>query len=156
MAVIASSTAPVAAAGPLRAHYLEWGPVILGALGATAISVVLLTFGAALGLSILSPYPYAGISAKGVGDFFERLEDKKPSAEAGKSASELEVILRTHPPTAERIAMVRAQPTYPATPALSADDWRALRDACGGVSPKLANAAVHSFSSRRASAVVLK
>jgi predicted Zn-dependent protease len=73
----------------------------------------------------------AGISAKGFGDFFERLEGKKPGEEAGKSGSELEVILRTHPPTAERIAMVRAQPTYPATPALSADDWRALRDACG-------------------------
>jgi hypothetical protein len=66
MAVIASSTAPVVAADPVRARYLEWGPVILGALGATAISVVLLTFGAALGLSVVSPYPYAGISAKGV------------------------------------------------------------------------------------------
>ena len=46
-------------------------------------------------------------------------------------ASDLEVILQTHPPTADRIAMVRAQPAYPATPALSNDDWRALRDACG-------------------------
>jgi hypothetical protein len=66
MAAIATSTAPVAAAVTVRPHYLEWGPVILGALGATAISVVLLTFGAALGLSIVSPYPYAGISAKGL------------------------------------------------------------------------------------------
>jgi hypothetical protein len=66
MAVIAPSTAPVLAADPVRSHYLEWGPVILGALGATAISVVLLTFGAALGLSVVSPYPYAGISAKGL------------------------------------------------------------------------------------------
>ena len=73
----------------------------------------------------------AGISAKGFGDFFERLESNKPGEEAGKSASELEMILRTHPPTAERIAMVRAQPSYPATSALSADDWRALREACG-------------------------
>jgi hypothetical protein len=40
--------------------------MILGALGATAISVVLLTFGAALGLTTVSPYPYAGISAKGL------------------------------------------------------------------------------------------
>ena len=40
--------------------------MILGALGATAISLVLLTFGAALGLSVVSPYPYAGISAKGL------------------------------------------------------------------------------------------
>jgi hypothetical protein len=66
MAAIATSTAPVAAAVAVRPHYLEWGPVILGALGATAISVVLLTFGAALGLSVVSPYPYAGISAKGL------------------------------------------------------------------------------------------
>jgi hypothetical protein len=40
--------------------------VILGALGVTAISVVLLTFGAALGLTGVSPYPYAGFSAKGL------------------------------------------------------------------------------------------
>jgi len=68
MAAIATSTAPVvaAAAVAVRPHYLEWGLVILGALGATAISVVLLTFGAALGLSVVSPYPYAGISAKGL------------------------------------------------------------------------------------------
>ena len=66
MAAIATSTAPVAAAVTVRPQYLEWGPVILGALTATAISVVLLTFGAALGLSVVSPYPYAGISAKGL------------------------------------------------------------------------------------------
>ena len=66
MAVIPPSTASVVATDPVRPHYLEWGPVILGALGATAISVVLLTFGAALGLSVVSPYPYAGISAKGL------------------------------------------------------------------------------------------
>lgn len=45
--------------------YLDWGPVILGALGAAAMSVVLLAFGSALGLSVVSPYAYAGISAKG-------------------------------------------------------------------------------------------
>lgn len=73
----------------------------------------------------------AGISAKGFGDFFERLEGKKGSEQTSKSASELEVILRTHPPTAERLTIVRGQPAYPATAALSADDWRALREACG-------------------------
>lgn len=46
-------------------RYLDWGPVILGALGAAAMSVVLLAFGSALGLSVVSPYAYAGISAKG-------------------------------------------------------------------------------------------
>jgi len=38
--------------------------VILGALSASAISMVLLTFGAGIGLSAASPYPYAGASAK--------------------------------------------------------------------------------------------
>src|SRR5262245_42846395 len=73
----------------------------------------------------------AGISAKGFGDFFERLEGKRPAGETAKNASEFEVILRTHPSTADRIALVRSQPTYPATPALSDGDWRALREACG-------------------------
>ena len=59
-----SAAAVAATATPFR--YLEWGPVILGALGASAISVVLLTFGAALGLTAVSPYPWAGISAKGL------------------------------------------------------------------------------------------
>lgn len=56
--------AVIAADAPAATRQLEWGPVIAGALGATAISVVLLTFGAALGLSAVSPYPYAGLSAR--------------------------------------------------------------------------------------------
>src|SRR6185437_10873062 len=48
---------------PPRFQYLEWGPVIAGAIGAAAISFVLLTFGSALGLSAVSPYPYRGLSA---------------------------------------------------------------------------------------------
>jgi len=45
-------------ATPARAgtSYVEWGPVIAGALAASAISFVLLTAGAAIGLSLLSPY----------------------------------------------------------------------------------------------------
>ena len=46
-------TAPVEAATP----YIAWGPVIAGAIAASALSFVLLTFGAALGLSIASPAP---------------------------------------------------------------------------------------------------
>jgi predicted Zn-dependent protease len=73
----------------------------------------------------------AGISAKGFGDFFERLERRRPAGGgSGPRFSEIEVI-RTHPLTADRIAMVRAQPAYDATPALSAEDWRALQRACG-------------------------
>ena len=66
MAIIETSNPAVLAGDIGRVRYLEWGPVILGALAATAISVVLLTFGAALGLTVVSPYPYAGISAKGL------------------------------------------------------------------------------------------
>jgi predicted Zn-dependent protease len=75
----------------------------------------------------------AGISQKGFGDFFERLEARRPGK--ADSGPDLEV-LSTHPVTAERIATVRAQPAYPATPALSAEDWRALREACGAPPPR--------------------
>jgi beta-barrel assembly-enhancing protease len=83
----------------------------------------------------------AGISSKGFGDFLERTYGGAPSAKSaskggkanGPMSDGLEVI-STHPPTAERIAMVRAQQPYTATPALSEADWRALRDACGAAS----------------------
>lgn len=63
MATATATTVVPVETGPFR--YLDWGPVILGALGAAAMSVVLLAFGSALGLSVVSPYPYAGISGKG-------------------------------------------------------------------------------------------
>lgn len=62
---IAPSTTTAVPVETVPFRYLDWGPVILGALGAAAMSVVLLAFGSALGLSVVSPYPYAGISAKG-------------------------------------------------------------------------------------------
>ena len=58
-------TGPIDSMGGFR--YVEWGPIVLGALGASAISIVLLTFGAALGLSGVSAHPYAGLSAKAIG-----------------------------------------------------------------------------------------
>lgn len=89
----------------------------------------------------------AGISAKGFGDFFERIEpkiatkpadkvdDKKTTGAKNKSSLGSRIftseILRSHPLTAERLALVRSQPDYPATPALSDADWRALREMCG-------------------------
>jgi hypothetical protein len=48
---------------PPHFHYLEWGPIIAGALGAAAISFVLFAFGSAIGLSAVSPYPYRGLNA---------------------------------------------------------------------------------------------
>lgn len=57
----AVSRTAVAATAP---SFVEWGPVIAGALLAAALSFVLLTFGAAIGLSATSPWPGSGISAK--------------------------------------------------------------------------------------------
>src|ERR1043165_6741987 len=44
--------------------FVEWGAVLAGAFLAVAISFVLLTFGAAIGLSAVSPWPNSGASAK--------------------------------------------------------------------------------------------
>jgi hypothetical protein len=57
---VAIETVPVPVAD--RPRYLEWGPVIAGAFGAAAISFLLLTFGAAVGLSVTSPWPNQGVS----------------------------------------------------------------------------------------------
>ena len=62
MATLVEVSEGDAVARPARFSYLEWGPVIAGALGAAAISLVFFTFGSALGLSAVSPYPYAGLS----------------------------------------------------------------------------------------------
>jgi hypothetical protein len=44
--------------------YIEWGPIVGGALLAAALSFVLLTFGTAIGLSATSPWPNVGLSGK--------------------------------------------------------------------------------------------
>ena len=67
MAVVTTTSDATVVATDLPAgRYVEWGPIILGTLGALAITVVLMTFGGALGLSVVSPQPYAGLSAKGL------------------------------------------------------------------------------------------
>jgi hypothetical protein len=54
-------SSPTASPG---SSFVEWGSVIAGAVLAAAISFVLLTFGAAIGLSATSPWPNSGASAK--------------------------------------------------------------------------------------------
>jgi len=51
--------AEVVAAQPPRvaSSYVDWGAIIAGAVIAAAVSFVLLTAGAAIGLSLVSPYP---------------------------------------------------------------------------------------------------
>jgi hypothetical protein len=46
------------------ASFVEWGAVLAGAALAAAISFVLLTFGAAIGLSATSPWPNSGAPVK--------------------------------------------------------------------------------------------
>src|SRR5580765_325379 len=48
---------PGAVRRSFASSYVEWGPVFAGAILAGALSFVLLTFGTAIGLSLLSPYP---------------------------------------------------------------------------------------------------
>lgn len=54
----------VVATGPApQGSYVEWSPVIAGAIGASAISFLLLTFGGAVGLTLTSPWPNEGVPA---------------------------------------------------------------------------------------------
>jgi hypothetical protein len=45
-------------------RFVEWGAVIAGAVMAAALSFVFLTFGTAIGLTTVSPWPNSGVSAK--------------------------------------------------------------------------------------------
>jgi hypothetical protein len=56
--------APATSATSAGTSFVEWGAVLAGAFLAAAISFVLLTFGAAIGLSATSPWPNSGVSAK--------------------------------------------------------------------------------------------
>ena len=71
----------------------------------------------------------AGIANKGLGDFFKRVEKIEGEDTASKTLQPFD-ILRTHPPTIEREALVRSQPDYPATPALDAASWQGLKSIC--------------------------
>ena len=46
----------------LPGHYLSWGAIVAGALCAAAIAFVLVTFGSAIGLTAMSPWPHVGLS----------------------------------------------------------------------------------------------
>ena len=57
------ATGPSVATSP-NTGFVEWGPILAGAVLAAAISFVLLTFGTAIGLTTTSPWPNSGLSAK--------------------------------------------------------------------------------------------
>src|SRR5258708_25775571 len=47
----------VAPRGDVAPRFLQWSPIILGALAATALSFILVTFGATVGLGVTSTAP---------------------------------------------------------------------------------------------------
>jgi predicted Zn-dependent protease len=73
----------------------------------------------------------AGVSADGFAQFFNRVT----KLEEGQSDLNDIGILRSHPLTEERRAIVESQPPYPATPSLTARDWAALRSICSEPKP---------------------
>lgn len=73
----------------------------------------------------------AGISQEGLADFFERIGRKQGSSEKlSRNSFGAFDLLRTHPYPKARAALVRKTAAYPATPALDAEDWQALRKIC--------------------------
>lgn len=79
----------------------------------------------------------AGVPTKGIIDFFNRMARFSGEAKRDTSASSRDTfdILRTHPSTAERIALFQSQPAYPTSPVLTAVEWQALRSICGPTLP---------------------
>lgn len=55
-------TSTAVAAGTETFHYVDWGAVIAGAILASAISILMFTFGTGIGLSMLSPWEGEGAS----------------------------------------------------------------------------------------------
>ena len=51
---------------PRPDSYVEWGAIFAGAVGAAALSFLLLTFGSSIGLTAVSPWPNSGLSVKTV------------------------------------------------------------------------------------------
>lgn len=73
----------------------------------------------------------SGISAKGLGDFFRRVSKmESPDGNSKQEGATFLDMLRTHPPTSERIRRVDHAHRYPATPALSNAQWIALQSIC--------------------------
>jgi predicted Zn-dependent protease len=70
----------------------------------------------------------AGISTSGIAQFFERMlkSEERTSAQNRRMLD----VLRSHPQSAERLAVARASTGYPTTPALTPAEWAALRDIC--------------------------
>lgn len=88
----------------------------------------------------------AKISPKAFAGFFKR-EAGKPSSTPESSRGPLGLpndVFETHPSSPERIRTIESVPDYPSTPALTAEQWQAMRSMCRGAAttaPQPANTA---------------
>jgi len=57
------SAAEIARPYTSDASYIDWAAILAGAVFALALSILLMSFGASLGLSLTSPYEGEGLSA---------------------------------------------------------------------------------------------
>ena len=71
----------------------------------------------------------AKISAAPFAGFFDKIA--KEEEKAGVKGARLPDVFSSHPPPPERAKRAKAQPDYPATPALESGDWEALKKICG-------------------------
>jgi predicted Zn-dependent protease len=73
----------------------------------------------------------AGIAAGPFAGFFDKISKLDEEKKGKDKGYRLPDVFQTHPPPPERAARARAQPTYPSSPALDADEWKALQRICG-------------------------
>lgn len=79
------------------------------------------------GLALLKD---AKVSPKGLGQFFQRvMKDDGEKSEPEKKFKAVS-LFRTHPPTADRLALIERQGAYEVTPSLSRSDWVMLKAIC--------------------------
>jgi predicted Zn-dependent protease len=83
----------------------------------------------------------AKISPKGFAGFFKRMEGLRRPGGA-QASSPVRDMLDTHPSTPERIRAIEQLTDYPATPALTGEQWTALRSICSGDRPLTPPAAI--------------
>ncbi len=102
---------------------------ISGDVGAVGTMILMLNYGrrdeAQADRTGIDMLDRAGIAVGGFADFFDRM--------AAKQADQVNLMafLRTHPPLAERSAMIRAhKASRPVTPALTDQQWRDMRAVC--------------------------
>jgi beta-barrel assembly-enhancing protease len=71
----------------------------------------------------------ASISPKGMADFFRRMDAVRPGQGTTKATGASD-LFSSHPSNAERIRAIETQAAYAATPAMAAEDWKALKGIC--------------------------